>query len=74
MAADSSVSSGATKPKSWVVLGDREYGISYGPYTEAEAKRFASAGYGRIAVSLAGASSQSETCAAYGFDYKPLQR
>ena len=60
--------------KSWIVLGDREYGISYGPFTEDEARRFAGQGYGRIALTEDGARSQIETCVAYGLDYKPLER
>lgn len=59
----------------WIVLGDREYGMSYGPFaTEDDAQRFAQDVPGRIALPWSGACSQIETCAAYGLPFKPLAK
>lgn len=61
------------KSEPWVVLGDREHGVSWGPFdTQAEAEAFAGGSSQRIAIPLSGARSQIETCVAYGFDFEPL--
>lgn len=59
-----------TPDESWIVLGSREHGVSYGPFTEDEARRFA-APKDMIALPLSGACAQLETCVAYGLPYRP---
>ena len=61
----------AAEVQDWIVLGDRDTGMSYGPMTHSEAERFAADVPGRIALSWEGACSQIETCAAYGLPFKP---
>jgi hypothetical protein len=60
-----------TEKRDWIVLGNRDHGISYGPFTRAEAVRFAGDWPGRMALSWDGACSQMETAIAYGLPYKP---
>lgn len=55
----------------WVVLGNKEHGVSWGPFTKEEAVRFAAGSGARLPIPLSGACSQLETCVAYGFDYAP---
>lgn len=59
----------------WIVLGDRNTGMTYGPFAlESEARSFAAQVPGRLAMTWSAACSQIETCVAYGLPYKALAK
>lgn len=56
----------AEPKKDWIVLGSREHGVSYGPFTEAEAKAFEGGKTGLFALTIENAQRDMYTRVAYG--------
>lgn len=54
-----------TTTNDWIVLGDRDTGMSYGPMPESEARQFAARVPGRLAISVENARSDLYTRLAY---------